>query len=182
MIPLIDYDTRRRTSIQCLCNMHFRTAVSRLPIPVPAHEYFGRDWVHCSDSTSNSCVLLKGAFFINPVSPPDVGEYRRTLKSILGIINLTRTQATAFKVKPNSQLSPYFEMCALRISANVSYTHASEDLAVLTGITVRSKTQQRSVHHQSFNPSSLTEGVAQLSWGQYSVDYSKRGTLSLAWL
>lgn len=119
--------------------------------------------MHRSDSTANSCVASNGSFFIDQVSPPDVGEYRRTLKSILGKLNLTRTQATALKVKPNSQLSPYLEMCALRISANVSYAHASEDLAVLTGITVSSKTQQRLVHRQTFSPPSLTQGVTQLS-------------------
>ena len=54
-------------------------------------------------------------------------------------------------------------MCALRISANVSYAHASEDLAILTGISVSSKTQQRLVHRQTFSPPSLTEGVTQLS-------------------
>jgi len=54
-------------------------------------------------------------------------------------------------------------MCALRISANVSYAHAAEDLAVLTGITVSSKTQQRLVHRQTFSSPSTTEKVTQLS-------------------
>lgn len=66
-------------------------------------------------------------------------------------------------VKPSSQLSPYLEMCALRMSANASYAHASEDLAILTGITVSSKTQQRLVHRQPFSVPSIDDDVRQMS-------------------
>lgn len=54
-------------------------------------------------------------------------------------------------------------MCALRVSANVSYAHASEDLALLTGITVSTKTQQRLVHRQTFGPPAVDEDVRHLS-------------------
>jgi len=81
----------------------------------------------------------------------------------LGTLTLTRTQATALDVKSSSQLSPYLEMCALRLSANVSYVHASEDIAVLTGIAVSAKTQQRLVHRQSFCPPLVEDGVTQMS-------------------
>ena len=54
-------------------------------------------------------------------------------------------------------------MCALRLSANVSYSHASEDIAFLTGISVSAKTQQRLVHRQSFSPLAVEDIVTQMS-------------------
>lgn len=50
----------------------------------------------------------------------------------------------------STQLSPYLELCCLRVSANVSYVHAQEDVELLTGMRVAAKTQQRLVHRQSF--------------------------------
>ncbi|MGB7414504.1 MAG: ISKra4 family transposase [Thermosynechococcaceae cyanobacterium] len=104
-----------------------------------------------------------GPFFINSVSPPQIGAYRRPLKSILGTLRLTQEQAIALDVKASSRLSPYLEMCALRLSANVSYAHASEDIAVFTGIAVSAKTQQRLVHRQSFSPPPIEDTVRQMS-------------------
>jgi len=52
-------------------------------------------------------------------------------------------------VRP-TQLSPYLELCCLRVSANVSYQHAEEDVELFTGIQVAAKTQQRLVHRQTF--------------------------------
>lgn len=54
-------------------------------------------------------------------------------------------------------------MCALRLSANVSYVHAAADLAVLTGINVSSKTQQRLVHRQTFSPPPIEKDITHLS-------------------
>lgn len=69
-----------------------------------------------------------------------------------------------------SQLSPYLELCYLRISANVSYANASEDVALFTGVRVSQKTQQRLVHHQSFSegivPSSEPIHQVSLDGGQ----------------
>jgi len=36
--------------------------------------------------------------------------------------------------------SPYLELCCLRVSANVSYQHAEEDVELFTGIQVAAKT------------------------------------------
>jgi len=65
-------------------------------------------------------------------------------------LQLTSEQANQLGVGKGSQLSPYLEMCCLRISANVSYAHATEDVALLTGVRVSPKTQQRLVQRQSF--------------------------------
>ncbi len=56
-------------------------------------------------------------------------------------------------------------MCCLRISANVSYAHASEDVALLTGVRVSPSTQQRLVQRQSFPEPSVQppEAVNQVS-------------------
>lgn len=56
-------------------------------------------------------------------------------------------------------------MCCLRISANVSYAHASEDVALLTGVRVSPKTQQRLIHRQSFADPSVPppDAVRQVS-------------------
>jgi hypothetical protein len=48
-------------------------------------------------------------------------------------------------------LSPYLEACCLRVSANVSYQRAAEDIRYITGIEVSKSAQQRLVHRQEFN-------------------------------
>lgn len=48
------------------------------------------------------------------------------------------------------QLSPFLEQCCLRSSANVSYAHAEEDVAIMTGMRVSAKTQQRLVQRHPF--------------------------------
>ncbi len=60
-------------------------------------------------------------------------------------------------------MSPYLESCCLRLSANVSYQHAADDLAYLTGITVSKSAQQRLVHRQDFSQPEVVEPVEELS-------------------
>jgi hypothetical protein len=81
------------------------------------------------------------------------------VKSILGQLKLTREQALALEVKPSSQISPYLEMCCLRASANASYRDAATEVAIMTGIKVSLKTQQRLVHRQDFSPPEVEGGV-----------------------
>ncbi len=78
-------------------------------------------------------------------------------------MELTRQQASKLEVKDSSRLSPYLEMCCLRVSANVSYRHAHEDIGVFTGMKVSAKTQQRLVHRQDFSPCVEEETVEQMS-------------------
>jgi hypothetical protein len=53
-------------------------------------------------------------------------------------------------VEVGKQISPYLELCCLRISANVSYANAESDVAMLTGMTVSDNTQQRLVQTTQF--------------------------------
>lgn len=66
-------------------------------------------------------------------------------------------------VREHTQLSPYLETCCLRVSANVSYQHAQEDVELFTGIKVAAKTQQRLVHRQTFQLPQAPAPVEELS-------------------
>lgn len=50
----------------------------------------------------------------------------------------------------HSQLTPYLEACCLRMSANVSYQQAAEDIEYFTGMQVSRSVQQQLVHRQEF--------------------------------
>jgi len=65
------------------------------------------------------------------------------------------------RVRSHTQLSPYLELCCLRVSANVSYQHAEGRL--FTGIQVAAKTQQRLVHRQTFEMPEVKQFVEELS-------------------
>lgn len=99
-----------------------------------------------------------------------------------------------------TQLSPYLEMCCLRISANVSYAHAQEDVELLTGIRVSQKTQQRLVQRQEFVETvpEQEQPVAQVSvdggqmrlitpkgeqseWKQYKAVRLNQAGVGMAW-
>jgi hypothetical protein len=76
---------------------------------------------------------------------------------------LTEKQAKLLAVRPYTQISPYVEMCCLRVSANVSYQNAQDDVEFLVGIKIATKTQQRLVHRQNFEPTTVDESVKELS-------------------
>ncbi len=139
--------------------------VPRCTSPRSTDEPFSGYRGNAQRTTASACVASNRNFFIDQKSPPEPGEYQRKLKSILGEIRLTRQQALSLEVKPSSQLSPYLEMCCLRVSANNSYRQATEEIAVLTGAKVSLKTQQRLVHRQDFSPATVdaTTEVSQLS-------------------
>ncbi len=103
-----------------------------------------------------------GSFFIATSTGTTAG-HQRQLKSIPGGLPITSQQAQKLGVRAHSQLSPYLESCCLRMSANVSYEHASKDVAYLTGVQVSSSVQQRLVHRQSFELPELEPTVAELS-------------------
>jgi len=63
---------------------------------------------------------------------------------------LSQKQGQALGVEVGKQISPYLELCCLRISANVSYANAESDLAMLTGMVVSDNTQQRLVQTTVF--------------------------------
>lgn len=70
---------------------------------------------------------------------------------------ITSEQAKRLLVGAHRQLSPHLENCCLRISANVSYAQACEDVSYLTGVRVPAKTQQRLVHAHDFERPKLAK-------------------------
>lgn len=66
-------------------------------------------------------------------------------------------------MRGHSQLSPYLEACCLRLSANVSYQHAAEDIEYFTGMQVSRSVQQRLVHRQDFALPEVEATVEELS-------------------
>ncbi len=76
---------------------------------------------------------------------------------------ITRKQAEKLEVPQSTQLSPYLEVCCLRVSANVSYEDAAADIEYFTGIQVSRSTQQRLVHRQSFDLPQREDTVEELS-------------------
>lgn len=147
-----------------MCPAHCPDFAPGCPSPRIANGSVRGHRSHRQRAGASPCVAPNRNFFIDQASPPQEG-YRRTLKSILGELRLTRQQALSLEVQPSSQLSPYLEKCCLRVSANHSYRSASEEMAILTGITVSAKTQQRLVHRQDFCPPSVESppGVEHLS-------------------
>ena len=69
----------------------------------------------------------------------------KTLKSTLGDLSITEKQADKLGCGSSSRLSPHLENCCLRLSANVAYKNAAQDIEYITGISVPAKTQQRLV-------------------------------------
>lgn len=63
---------------------------------------------------------------------------------------MSQEQGFALGVETGKQISPYLELCCLRVSANVSYANAESDVAMLTGMVVSSNTQQRLVQAYDF--------------------------------
>ncbi len=112
---------------------------------------------------------------------------------------MTSEQAQRLKVKPGSQLSPMLERCCLRVSANVSYQHAAQDIELFTGIQVSAKTQQRLVQRQTFELPAVSEAVEEASidagtvrlivesgqqplWKQYKAVHLAPMQVHAAWL
>jgi hypothetical protein len=70
---------------------------------------------------------------------------------------LSQKQGEILGVEVGKRISPYLELCCLCVSANVSYANAELDVAMLTGISVSGKTQQRLVQSYDFpNPKAET--------------------------
>jgi hypothetical protein len=68
----------------------------------------------------------------------------------LGNLPLSQKQGSVLGIEVGKRISPYLELCCLRISANVSYANAASDVAMLTGMDVSSRTQQRLVQSYEF--------------------------------
>jgi hypothetical protein len=68
----------------------------------------------------------------------------------LGNLPLSQKQGQVLGVEVGKQISPYLELCCLRVSANVSYANAEADIAMLTGMVVSANTHQRLVQATDF--------------------------------
>ncbi|HHP7243940.1 MAG TPA: ISKra4 family transposase, partial [Elainellaceae cyanobacterium] len=76
---------------------------------------------------------------------------------------MTDQQAKQLGVTAYRQISPYLENCCLRVSANVSYAQAADDVKYLTGVYVAAKTQQRLVQRHSFAIAGVEESLKEVS-------------------
>ena len=76
---------------------------------------------------------------------------------------ITSKQAAKLNIKSHTQISPYLEVCCLRISASVSYERTTEEVKYLTGVEISKSAQQRLIHRQKFELPQAETPVAELS-------------------
>lgn len=141
---------------------HRRAAVQRSLRPGAPGLHFRRDRVNGSGSTARPCFPHNRGFFCEASSGTKQG-YKRTVNSILGRLTILSEQAKLLGLAASSRLSPYLEMCCLRLSATLSYEKTQEEVEVQTGCRVSMKTQQRLVHRQAFEVPHVSELVTQMS-------------------
>lgn len=72
-------------------------------------------------------------------------------------------QAQRLGVKPGVQHSPGLERCCLRMSAKASYRQAQQDVAMLTGVEVSAKTQERMVERNPILAPIVAERVDEVA-------------------
>ena len=101
-------------------------------------------------------------FFIRQKTGTNVGR-KKTVKSIIGKLQLSERQSVILNLKPYQRISPYLTECCLRASANVSYEHAAQDIERYTGTVVLGKTQQRLVHRYQFPELECQSKVSEIS-------------------
>lgn len=70
---------------------------------------------------------------------------KQKLKSCVGVLSISKKQATKLGVMSYSRLSPLLQKCCLLLSANESYQNAAKDIVALTGVNVSHSTIQRRV-------------------------------------
>lgn len=85
------------------------------------------------------------------------------MKSCLGVLRLKSKQAERLGLRPRSQLSPLLEKCCLRLSANMSYQSAENEIQALAGMEVSHSTQQRLVMKQEFPLPSPKQAISEIS-------------------
>ena len=73
-----------------------------------------------------------GVFLPLNVTGENTGHFR-VVKSIIGKLPITSSQAQNLELRPHSQLSPYLEACCLRASASVSYQRACRRCKICDG-------------------------------------------------
>ena len=74
-------------------------------------------------------------FFIKETTGTEKGR-PRTVKSCVGELTITEKQAEQLNLKKSTQLAPLFEKCCLQQVANLSYSKASQEIEVQTGVKI----------------------------------------------
>lgn len=107
-------------------------------------------------------------------------------------------QAKALSVKPRVKHSAYLEQCCLRMCAKAAYQQAETDVAMLTGVRVSAKTQERMVKRASLPEAMSDKPVTEMAldggmvrvrtpkgqpseWRQYHGIRLNRNGLGMAW-
>jgi len=78
-------------------------------------------------------------------------------------LSISKKQAQILDIEAYIRWSPYLVKCCLLLSANEFYARAAEDIEVLTGVAVPHSTQQRLVHHQTFEEPQVPQAIAEIS-------------------
>ena len=87
----------------------------------------------------------------------------RTVKSLVGSLQIHSVQAQRLNLKAHSRLSGLLEKSCLQLSAKESFQSAEADIEMLTGIAVGHSTQQRLVHRQTFELPRFKQPVSEVS-------------------
>lgn len=83
--------------------------------------------------------------------------------SIIGKVQITRSQAEILQIGSKKRRSPSLEKCCLLIASNQSYQRGEEDLEKLTGIKVSHSTLQRMVNKQKWPEIEVSEEIEEMS-------------------
>ncbi len=88
---------------------------------------------------------------------------KRTLKSCVGSLSITKKQANRLGLAPYQRRSPLLERCCLILSANSSYQRAENDLKILTGISISHSSLQRKVQRHSVDFPDVKQKLTEVS-------------------
>lgn len=105
----------------------------------------------------------------------------RTLKSLVGSLQIHEGQAERLNLKPHSRLSGLLEKACLQLSAKESFQAAEADIEMLTGVAVGHSTQQRLVHRQTFELPEAKQPVSEVSIDGGKVRLRKLKDSESAW-
>jgi hypothetical protein len=108
----------------------------------------------------------------------------RTLRTILGLVQLSRGQAQRLQIRAHSQNSPLLERCLLVCAAKSSFRQAEKDVEMLLGIAVSDSTlrrvalsDQRPVSSPSVSPPLGLYSRAAVDGGMVRLAEEESGTL-----
>ena len=101
---------------------------------------------------------------------------KRTVKSWVGSLKITKKQANRLGLAPYQRRSPLLSRCCLILSANSSYQGAENDLKILTGIAVSHSSLQRQVQRHSLDFPDVKQKLTVVIWIWRSLTKNQAGT------